>query len=67
MDIESAEVKALEGAKEALKITENFLLEIHSKKNGKECERLLKNNGFDIGVIDKENEDYYIILATKKM
>ena len=67
MDIESAEVKALEGAKEALKITENFLLEIHSKKNGEECERLLKNNGFDIGIIYKENEEYYTILATKKM
>ena len=66
IDIETAEVKALEGTKEALKITENLLLEIHSKKNGEECERLLKNNGFDIRIIYKESEEYYTILATKK-
>jgi len=66
IDIETAEVKALEGTKEALKITENLLLEIHSKKNGEDCERLLKNNGFDIRIIYKESEEYYTILATKK-
>jgi len=65
MDIESAEVKALEGSKNALKIIENLLLEIHSKRNGEECERLLKNYGFDIRIIYKESEDYYTILATK--
>ncbi len=65
MDIESAEVKALEGSKNALKIIENLLLEIHSKRNGEECEQLLKNYGFDIRTISKENEDLYKILATK--
>jgi len=65
MDIESAEVKALEGSKNALKIIENLLLEIHSKRNGEECEQLLKNYGFDIRIISKESEDYYTILATK--
>jgi len=65
IDIETAEVKALEGAKEALKINENLLLEIHSKKNGEKCEQLLKNNGFDIKIIYKESGDYYTILATK--
>jgi len=53
IDVESAEVMVLKGAKKTLEITKNLILEIHSKKNGEDCLQVLKNFGFEISIIKK--------------
>lgn len=53
IDVESAEVMVLKGAKKTLELTKNVILEIHSTKNGKECLEILENNGFTIEIIKK--------------
>jgi len=53
IDVESAELMVLEGATKTLSITKNIILEIHSKKNGQECLKILENQGFSIEIIKK--------------
>ena len=53
IDVESAEVMVLKGAKKTLEMTKNLILEIHSKKNGEECLEILDNQGFEIEIIKK--------------
>lgn len=58
IDIESAELMALEGATKTLQLTKNLILEIHSKKNGQECLKILKNHGFNIELIKKSEDKH---------
>jgi len=53
IDVETAEVNVLEGAKNSLDITNNLIVEIHSRYNGKKCKEILKNNGFNIQILTK--------------
>ena len=53
--IDSAEVMVLEGATKTLQITKNLILEIHSRKNAKECLKILKEHGFHVEIIRKSS------------
>jgi len=65
IDVESAETFVLKGAKESLKITDNILLEIHTKENGVFCEEMLKKIGFRTEIIRQKDKGFYNIHAYK--
>jgi len=55
IDVESVEVMVLEGSTKTLQITKNLILEIHSRKNAKECLKILKEHGFHVEIIRKSS------------
>lgn len=63
IDVESAEVFVLQGAKKTLEVTDNILLEIHTKENGLVCEKILKDAGFKIEVIRQAKAEIYNVHA----
>lgn len=63
IDVESAEAFVLEGAEKTLAITDNVLLEIHTKENGIICEKMLKEAGFKIEALRQTKEGIYNIHA----
>ena len=65
IDVEKAEVHVLEGAKDALSITKNVLIEIHTKKIGLKCEKILKNAGFAITILSRTKQGIYHVYAKK--
>ena len=65
IDVESAEVFVLQGAKKTLEVTANVLLEIHTEENGLVCERILKDAGFQIETIRQAKAQIYNVHASK--
>ena len=65
IDVEQAEVHVLEGAKDALSITKNVLIEIHTKEIGLKCEKILKNAGFAITILSRTKQGIYYVYAKK--
>jgi FkbM family methyltransferase len=65
IDVESAEVFVLQGAKKTLQITNNVLLEVHTKENGLACEKMLKDAGFKIEIIRQTKAGIYNLHAFK--
>ena len=65
IDVESAEVFVLQGAKKTLEVTANVLLEIHTEENGLICERILKDAGFEIETIRHAKAQIYNVHASK--
>lgn len=51
LDIEGAELEALKGAEESLKITRNIAMELHYDGEDEEVKRFLEERGFDVKVI----------------
>lgn len=48
VDVEGFEKEVLEGAKNALKITDHIVLEVHSPMLRESCEKIIADNGFEI-------------------
>lgn len=65
IDVESAEVHVLEGAKNALSITKNVLIEIHTTENGLKCEKILKNSGFTMSLVSESSAGIYSVHAKR--
>jgi len=65
IDVESAEVHVLEGAKNALSITKNIILEIHTKEIGLKCEKILKNSGFTMFLVSESSAGIYSVHAKR--
>lgn len=63
IDVESAEVFVLQGAKKTLELTDNIILEIHTLENGQVCEKMLKNAGFKIETIRHGKSEIYNVHA----
>jgi len=65
VDVEHAELHVLNGAKKALSVTKNIMIEIHTKEIGLKCEEILKKSGFNISFVSQSSDEIYTIHAKK--
>jgi len=65
IDVEGAEVHVLEGAKNALSVTKNVLIEIHTKENRLKCEKILKNSGFTMSLVSESSAEIFSVHAKR--
>ncbi len=67
IDVEGAEVKALQGARETAKITRKIVVEVHGENNMKEVRSILTGYGFSIRNITLvRGYEYQFVIGEKK-